>query len=403
MKNKYDENDDINFEIKNYKFNPVFIDKKNDGKKEKSKKDQKNYEYIQNKKIYDNQIPLMTDSISFPNNTMGAVGAVPTLNKQKTNTQPIPSAFSDKDHHLLSLKQEDINTLRNNYKEKVSLIEQDYNKKILKMEENNKKLIDSIKELYNNKLTEMKNQMEQNLNKLNKQNLDLLNEMRTLRTNSIPLQEHYEKLNDLNNKWEEKFKNYKKNYENKYKQISTKIENELPLDKIFAEINTSLTPENLLKMIKLIELRNKIGYYTFILNLQEKYNDDYEQFDDINKEKLRNLKKYTIQRFDDIIKDDGKIDKTFIKKNSDNLSRFDGDKTYLKKSEIVNYESFLRNENDRSGINNIDGNYNNNLSVSKSISIAQDKFSSDLESFNFSNDTIPNKDIQVLTPPELIK
>ena len=271
------------------------------------------------------------------------------------------------------------------------------------MEENNKKLIDSIKELYNNKLTEMKNQMEQHLNKLNKQNLDLLNEMRTLRTNSIPLQEHYEKLNDLNNKWEEKFKNYKKNYENKYKQISTKIENELPLDKIFAEINTSLTPENLLKMIKLIELRNKIGYYTFILNLQEKYNDDYEQFDDINKEKIKNLKKYTIQKFDDIIKDDGKIDKTFIKKNSDNLSKFDGDKTYLKKSEIVNYESFLRNDNDRSGINNIEGNYNNNLSVSKSISIAQDKFSSDLESFNFSNDTIPNKDIQVLSPPELIK
>lgn len=133
--------------------------------------------------------------------------------------------------------------------------------------------------------------MEQHLNKLNKQNLDLLNEMRTLRTNSIPLQEHYEKLNDLNNKWEEKFKNYKKNYENKYKQISTKIENELPLDKIFAEINTSLTPENLLKMIKLIELRNKIGYYTFILNLQEKYNDDYEQFDDINKEKIKKLKK----------------------------------------------------------------------------------------------------------------
>ena len=143
--------------------------------------------------------------------------------------------------------------------------------------------------------------------------------------------------------------------------------------------------------------------YTFILNLQEKYNDDYEQFDDINKEKIKNLKKYTIQRFDDIIKDDGKIDKTFIKKNSDNLSKFDGDKTYLKKSEIVNYESFLRNDNDRSGINNIDGNYNNNLSVSKSISIAQDKFSSDLESFNFSNDTIPNKDIQVLSPPELIK
>lgn len=38
MKNKYDQNDDINFEIKNYKFNPVFIDKKNNEKKEKGKR-----------------------------------------------------------------------------------------------------------------------------------------------------------------------------------------------------------------------------------------------------------------------------------------------------------------------------------------------------------------------------
>ena len=54
------------------------------------------------------------------------------------------------------------------------------------------------------------------------------------------MQEHYEKINDLNNKWEEKFKNFKKNYENKYKQISKKIETELPLDKVFEEINSSL-------------------------------------------------------------------------------------------------------------------------------------------------------------------
>ena len=399
MKNHLGESDDSNFEIKNYKFNPLFKDKAKFQIIE-NKKEQKILEYIPKKKNNENAIPSMTDSKSTPNNTLGPIGAIPTLNKHKANSQHIQT-INEKNRYL---KQEnDINIIRNNYKEKIALLEEDYNKKILKMEEKNNQLIENIKELYRNKINEIQNQMGQHLNKVNKQNLELLNEIRILRTNSISLQEHYEKINELNNKWEEKFKNYKKNYENKYKQISTKIENELPLDKIFAEINTSLTPENLLKMIKLIELRNKIGYYTFILNLQEKYNDDYEQFDDINKEKIKNLKKYTIQRFDDIIKDDGKIDKTFIKKNSDNLSKFDGDKTYLKKSEIVNYESFLRNDNDRSGINNIEGNYNNNLSVSKSISIAQDKFSSDLESFNFSNDTIPNKDIQVLSPPELIK
>ena len=400
MRNKYNENDDNNFEIKNYKFNPVFIDKtkqQNNDKIDNNKKD-KSYENIPNKKIYENPIPSLNDSFSPPMNTMGPPGAVPTLNKQKN----YPSSFNGKEQYLLR-KDEDINTLRNNYKDKVNLLEQDYNKKILKMEEKNKQMIENIKELYNNKLNEVKSQMGQYLNKLNKQNLDLLNEIRTLRTNSIPLQDHYEKLNDLNIKWEEKFKNYKKNYENKFKQIAAKIETELPLDKILAEINTSLTPENLLKMIKLIELKNKIGYYTFILNLQEKYNDDYEQFDEINKEKIRNLKKYAMQRFDDIIKDDVKIDKNYIKKNSDNLSKYDGDKSNLKKSEIVNYESFLRNDNDKSGINNIDGNINNNLNISKSISISQDKFSSDLESFNFNDDSIPNKNIQVLSPPELIK
>jgi hypothetical protein len=242
--------------------------------------------------------------------------------------------------------------------------------------------------------------MNQNLNKINKQNLDLLNEIRNLRTNSIPLQEHYEKLNDLNNKWEEKFKNYRKNYENKYKQISKKIENELPLDKIFNEINASLTSDNLMKMIKLIELRNKIGYFSFILNLQDKYNEDYERFDEINKEKIRNLKKYAIQRFDSIFKE--KEDKNFGKKNTGALSNLELDKTYLKKSDLVNYESYLKNENEKDGINNIDGN-NVNLSVSKSISAAQDKYSSDLESFNFNDDSVPNKDIQVLSPPELIK
>ena len=391
MNNKLQDSDDNNFEIKNYKFNPKFKTKTN-SQNNKNTKYQRNDENIPNKKIFENAIPSMTDTISPPNNTLGPTGSVPTLNKQKSNSQRIQT--------YQNLKQsDDINILRNNYKEKIALLEQEYNKKILKMEEKNNQLIENIKELYQNKINDLQNQMNQHLNKISRQNLDLLNEIRTLRTNTIPLQDHYEKLNDLNNKWEEKFKNYKKNYENKYKQISNKIETELPLDKIFAEINSSSVPDNLIKMIKLIELRNKIGYYSFILNLQEKYNEDYEKFDEVNKEKIKNLKKYVLQRFDDIVKEDKKGEKN-MKNQSGYQSNVDGEKNPLKKSEIVNYESYLRD--DKSGMNNVDGNHNN-LNASKSISISQDRFSSDLESFNFNDDSIPNKDIQVLSPPEIIK
>ena len=395
MKNILGDSGDNNFEMKNYKFNPIFKDKSKLQNNDKNKKQQNNYEYIPNKKLSENDIPSISDN-STPKNTLGQIGAFPTLNKQKANSQRIQT-LNDKVEY--TKKEDDINILRNNYKEKINLLEQDYHKKLLKIEEKNKQLIENIKEIYDNKINEIRNQMVQHLSKINRQNLDLLNEIRTMRTNYIPLQEHYEKVNDLNNKWEEKFKNYKKNYENKYKQISMKIENELPLDKIFAEINTSLTPDNLLKMIKLIELRNKIGYYSFILNLQEKYNEDYEKFDEINKEKIRNLKKYAIQRFDDIIKDDRN---NIVKIISGNQNYLDNDKNKLKKSEIVNYESNIK-DNDKSGITNIDGNNNINLNISKSISITQDKFSSELESFNFNDDSIPNKNIQVLSPPEMIK
>ena len=408
MKNHLGESDDSNFEIKNYKFNPLFKDKAKFQIIE-NKKEQKILEYIPKKKNNENAIPSMTDSKSTPNNTLGPIGAIPTLNKHKANSQHIQT-INEKNRYL---KQEnDINIIRNNYKEKIALLEEDYNKKILKMEEKNNQLIENIKELYRNKINEIQNQMGQHLNKVNKQNLELLNEIRILRTNSISLQEHYEKINELNNKWEEKFKNYKKNYENKYKQISTKIDTEFPLDKIFMEINSSTSPDNLLKMIKLIELKNKIGYYTFLLNLQEKYNEDYEKFEETNKKEVKNLKKYAIKRFDDIIKDNKDVgDNNYGKKNTNNSQSKLDDKNYLKKSEIVNYDySYLNDNNNKSGINNninninnIEGNQNNNLNISKSISYTQDKFSSDLESFNFNDDSIPNKDIQVLSPPDVIK
>ena len=394
MSNNLMESDDNNFDIKKYKFNPIFKNKHSQQITEKNENQIKNTDYNQNKKFQEYNVS--PEYLSKQNNTIGTTSAVPTLNKPKNDLV----SFNNKDKYLILLKQEeDMNILRNNYKEKISLLEQDYNKKLLKIEENNKQLIDNIKDLYNNKIKEINEQANQHLNKMNKQNLELLNELRMIRTNSIPLQEHYEKINDLNNKWEEKFKNFKKNYENKYKQISKKIETELPLDKVFEEINSSLTPENLIKTIKLIELRNKIGYYSFILNLQEKYNEDYEKFDEVNKEKIKNLKKYVNQRFDDIIKDkESDIIKNNDRKFSDNM----------KKSDIVNYDSFI----DKSGINmeqnyggnnNKNNNNNNNINVSKSNSINQEKLSSDLESFNFNDDSIPNKDIQVLSPPDLIK
>ena len=383
------ESDDNNFDIKKYQFNPVFKDKITQQTSEKNEIQIKNTDYNQNKKFPEYNASL--ESISKPNNTIGPTSAVPTLNKQKNDL----ISFNNKDKYLILLKQEeDMNILRNNYKEKISLLEQDYNKKLLKIEEKNKLLIDKIKESYDTKIKEITTQTNQYLNKVNKQNLELLNELRVLRTNSIPLQEHFEKINDVNNKWEEKFKNFKKNYENKYKQISKKIEKELPLDKVFEEINSSLTPENLIKTIKLIELRNKIGYYTFILNLQEKYNEDYEKFEEVNKEKIKNLKKYVNQRFDDMIKDNNNNNnKNYMRNYSDNN---------MKKSDIVNYDS----NNDRSGLNidqNQINNNRNNINVSKSNSINHEKLSSDLESFNFNDDSIPNKDIQVLLPPDLIK
>ena len=399
MKNNLLESDDNNFEIKKYKFNPVFKDKLISQNTDKNDNINKNTDYSQNKK--NQEYNASSESILKPNHTIGPTGTVPTLNKQKFDS----SGFDNKDKYLILLRQEeDMNILRKNYKEKINLLEQEYNKKILKIEEKNRQLIENIKALYNNKIKEVHSQANQHLNKVNKQNLELLNELRILRANSISIQEHNEKINDINNKWEEKFKNFKKNYENKYKQISRKIETELPLDKVFEEINTSLTPDNLIKMIKLIELRNKIGYYSFILNLQEKYNEDFEKFEEINKDKIKNLKKYAMKRFDDIIKDK-EYEKNNARKNSDYMNKLEGDKNIMKKSDIVNYDSI----NDKSGLNiennnsNINNNYNNNLIISKSNSINQEKLSSDLESFNFNDDSIPNKDIQVLSPPEFIK
>ena len=374
--------EDNNFEMRNYKFNPSLTekDKKLNTNKfintdkattENSRKITSDLPY--NKKQKETSIPTVTDSTTHYNNSTFPVTL--TLNRptNKNNLQ-LEQKYND-----------EINLLKKNYKDKVNMLEEEYNKQINKMKDYNLQLIDNIKNIYEKKLYEIKNQYDDHLSKINKQNLELLNEIRNLRANSISLQEHAIKIEENNLKWDEKFKNLKKEYENKFKQIAIKIENELPLDKIFAEINSELTPDNLMKMIKLIELRNKIGYYSFILKLNENYCEDYEKFDEVNKKNIHNLKKYAIERFDNILKTNNN--------NNENINK----ENILKKSEIVNYESNTRND----GPNNM--NNFNNLSMSKSLSITQEKFSSDLESFNFNDDNIPNKEIQVLTPPEIIK
>ena len=81
MKNNLQESDDNNFEIKKYKFNPIFKDKLNEQISDKNDNMNKNTDYSQNKKNQEYNASLET--ISKPNNTIGPTGKVPTLNKQK--------------------------------------------------------------------------------------------------------------------------------------------------------------------------------------------------------------------------------------------------------------------------------------------------------------------------------
>ena len=380
MKENFTE--DNNFEMRNYKFNPTFT--------EKDKKPNPNKFINSDKLTTDNSRKITSD---LPLNKKQKETTIPTITDStiRYNNSPFPITLSlnrptNKNNPQLEQKhEEEINILKKNYRDKVNMLEEEYNKQIAKMKENNLQLINNIKNIYDKKLYEIKNQYDIHLSKINKQNLELLNEIRNFRANSISLQEHAIKIEENNLKWDEKFKTLKKEYENKFKQIALKIDNELPLDKIFMEINSESTPDNLMKMIKIIELRNKIGYYSFILKLNENYCEDYEKFDEINKKNIHNLKKYAMERFDNILKTNNN--------NNENINK----ENILKKSEIVNYESNTRND----GPNNM--NNFNNLSMSKSLSITQEKFSSDLESFNFNDDNIPNKEIQVLTPPEIIK
>ena len=78
---------------------------------------------------------ITSESVSKPYNRIGSTSPVPTLNKPKN----VPLSFNNKDKYLILVKQEEImNILRNNYKEKIALLEQECNKKMMKIEEKNK-------------------------------------------------------------------------------------------------------------------------------------------------------------------------------------------------------------------------------------------------------------------------
>ena len=392
----------LQFDISKLNFNPMKIKKK---KKEKNKTIPQitnqiidsNDQINTNKKIIDN-IPSQIKLSGIHNNNLIEI------NKQL-------------EQELIN-KKEEIQNLKKNYKAKVSLIESDNQKNILQIEEKYKDLIRTLNNTFETKTLEIKSQYNSNIEKINQQYLNLLNEVRNLRANSISLQNHYEKINEIKYYWEKKFKQLKDDYENKFKSISNKIEKNLPLDDLFQDIKNKIDISNLNQMINIIKLKNKINYSNYILELANNFNENCQKINKQNIDKINNLKLYTNQKFNQLLNNDYKKLNTLNSINTNNndskrINNLSNNNTniintgnnnnifnsYYKKSEIVNYGSISKNDISMNKSKLDD----NNLSISKSISNIQEKFSSDLESFNFNDDSIPNKDIQIINPPELIK
>ena len=145
--------DDNNFYIKNInsiQFSKIIILNKSTKKNENQIK---NTDHNHSKKFQEYNV--LPEYLSKSNNIIGTTSAVPILNKPKNGLV----SFNNKDKYSILLKQEEnMNILRNYYKEKISLLEQDYNKKLLKIEEKNKQLIGNVKNLYNNEIIEIKHQ-----------------------------------------------------------------------------------------------------------------------------------------------------------------------------------------------------------------------------------------------------
>ena len=392
----------LQFDISKLNFNPMKI-KKNSKEKNKTIPQitnqiiDSNDQINTNKKIIDN-IPTQIKLSGIHNNNLIEI------NKQL-------------EQELIN-KKEEIQNLKKNYKAKVSLIESDNQKNILQIEEKYKDLIRTLNNTFETKTLEIKSQYNSNIEKINQQYLNLLNEVRNLRANSISLQSHYEKINEIKNYWEKKFKQLKDDYENKFKSISNKIEKNLPLDDLFQDIKNKIDISNLNQMINIIKLKNKINYSNYILELANNFNENCQKINKQNIDKINNLKLYTNQKFNQLLNNDYKKLNTLNSINTNNndskrINNLSNNNTniintgnnnnifnsYYKKSELVNYGSISKNDIsiNKSKLDD------NNLSISKSISNIQEKFSSDLESFNFNDDSIPNKDIQIINPPELIK
>ena len=392
----------LQFDISKLNFNPMKI-KKNSKEKNHSipqtpnQTIDSNEQINTNKKIIEN-IPSQIKLSGIHNNNLIEI------NKQL-------------EQELIN-KKEEIQNLKKNYKAKVSLIESDNQKNIFQIEEKYKDLIRTLNSTFESKTLEIKSQYNSNIEKINQQYLKLLNEVRNLRANSISLQSHYEKINEIKNYWEKKFNQLKDDYENKFQSISNKLEKNIPLDELFQEVKNKIDISNLNQMINIIKLKNKINYSNYILELANNFNDNCQKLNKENIDKINNLKYYTNQKFNQLLNNDYKKFNTLNSNNTNNndskkINNLSNNNTniintgnnnnifnsYYKKSEIVNYGSISKNDISMNKSKLDD----NNLSISKSISNIQEKFSSDLESFNFNDYSIPNKDIQIINPPELIK
>ena len=385
----------LQFDLSKLNFNPMKTRKNSKEKNEKS--------------------TVVTNKINEPDNQINTnkqnIEKIPTISKISLGIQNNNLAeINEKLEEELIKKREEIQKLKKNYKTKVSLIESDNQKNIFQMEEKYKDLIRTLNNTYEAKTAEIKSQYNLNITKINQQYLNLLNEVRNLRANSISLQIHYEKINEIKNYWEKKFKKLEQDYENKFQSISSKLDKNLPLDDLFKDIKNKIDINNLNQIIKIIKLKNQINYSNYILELSNNFNINCQKLNIENNEKINNLKSYVIQKFNHLFKDDS--NKKFINNsendlnnhignNKDNINKviLNNESNYNKKSDIVNFGSISKNDIslNKSKIDD------NNLSLSKTISGIQEKFSSDFESFNFNDDSIPSKEIQILNPPELIK
>ena len=384
---------DLSFNVAGLRFNP---------KKSKKNSETKLTSNLNNSSEKINDIISPTDTISSKQKVQSPFIESP---QQIYN---IPETSKALEKELLE-KKEEIKTLKKNYKEKVALIETENKKNIEKIEEKYKEMMVKLNENCNKTINEVKAIYNQNISKINQQYLEILNEIRTLRTNTIPLSVHYDKINEINLNWEKKLKKLQEDYDNKFKQIYSKVNDTIPLD----SIKLTNAQQDLITTLSNIKLKHKIGYYSYISELQNKYDELYRQINFGKNEKLENFKNATIKKFNQLLgittsdintnmntnstKNENNIINNLNNTNNLNINE------YRKKSEIVNYDTSKLNKlnNSIKRGNAFDGETytNNNGTVSK----IQDKFSSDFESFNFNEDSIPNRDIQALSPPELIK